>query len=211
MFKRPDDPPEYYHLYGIPAAGSLAFYGAGTMSGHVPEIDSAAGTLAGLLCIGGIGGLSSQSTARLGAASGQAGVALGVVSTLYVLLVQHNVPLLSPFSHNYLLRHLQLLQWPSSSRHGHDGEDWRPHGSWRRRRKVYRRPSRADISPSDCRGIPLPCWRCRQCRSYWRLRQRARCNGTGQSPPCIRVPCHRHRQRDLHWFFGGVWQARRAT
>lgn len=51
-------------------------------TGHVPEIDSAAGTLAGLLCIGGIGGLSSQSTARLGAASGQAGVALGVASTL---------------------------------------------------------------------------------------------------------------------------------
>lgn len=50
--------------------------------GHVPEIDSAAGTLAGLLCIGGIGGLSSQTTARLGAASGQAGVALGVASTL---------------------------------------------------------------------------------------------------------------------------------
>lgn len=53
-----------------------------TIIGHVPEIDSAAGTLAGLLCIGGIGGLSSQSTARLGAASGQAGVALGLASTL---------------------------------------------------------------------------------------------------------------------------------
>ncbi|KAL7447544.1 hypothetical protein ACHAXM_010822 [Skeletonema potamos] len=82
MFKRPTDPPEYYHLYGIPAAGSLAFYTAGSMSGHVPEIDSAAATLASVLCIGGIGGLSSQSTARLGAASGQAGVALGVASTL---------------------------------------------------------------------------------------------------------------------------------
>jgi len=82
MFKRPTDPPEYYHLYGIPAAGSLVVYTAGSMSGHVPEIDSAAGTLAGLLCIGGIGGLSSQTTARLGAASGQAGVALGVASTL---------------------------------------------------------------------------------------------------------------------------------
>jgi NAD(P) transhydrogenase len=82
MFKRPDDPPEYYHLYGIPAAGSMAFYTAGSMSGHVPEIDSAAATLSGLLCIGGIGGLASQKTARLGAASGQAGVALGVASTL---------------------------------------------------------------------------------------------------------------------------------
>ncbi|KAL3761616.1 hypothetical protein ACHAWU_000103 [Discostella pseudostelligera] len=82
MFKRPDDPPEYYHLYGIPAAGTMAFYTAGSMSGHVPEIDSAAATLSGLLCIGGIGGLASQKTARLGAASGQAGVALGVASTL---------------------------------------------------------------------------------------------------------------------------------
>lgn len=33
MFKRPTDPPEYYHLYGIPAAGSLVFYTAGSMSG----------------------------------------------------------------------------------------------------------------------------------------------------------------------------------
>jgi NAD(P) transhydrogenase len=82
MFKRPDDPPEYYHLYGIPAAGTMVFYTAGSVSGHVPEIDSAAATLSGLLCIGGIGGLASQKTARLGAASGQAGVALGVASTL---------------------------------------------------------------------------------------------------------------------------------
>eukprot|EP00957_Ditylum_brightwellii_P064334 4882417-Ditylum_brightwellii.AAC.1 len=52
------------------------------MSGKFPEIDAAAATLSGLLCIGGIGGLSSQSTARLGAASGQAGVALGIASTL---------------------------------------------------------------------------------------------------------------------------------
>ena len=34
MFKRPTDPPEYYHLYGIPAAGSLVFYTAGSMSGE---------------------------------------------------------------------------------------------------------------------------------------------------------------------------------
>ena len=44
MFKRPDDPPKYYHLYGVPAVGSLAFYTAGSMSGYVPEINSAAGT-----------------------------------------------------------------------------------------------------------------------------------------------------------------------
>jgi NAD(P) transhydrogenase len=82
MFKRPSDPPEYYHLYGIPAAATMALYGIGSMSGKFPEIDSAAATLSGLLCIGGIAGLASQKTARLGAVSGQAGVALGVLSTL---------------------------------------------------------------------------------------------------------------------------------
>ena len=82
MFKRPTDPPEYYHLYGIPSAAILGLYGVGSMSGKFPELDAAASTLSGLLCIGGIAGLASQSTARLGAVSGQAGVALGVVSTL---------------------------------------------------------------------------------------------------------------------------------
>lgn len=82
MFKRPDDPPEYYHLYGIPAAGAMAMYGAGALSGKFPQIDAAAATLSGLLCIGGIAGLSSQETARLGAVSGQTGVAFGVASTL---------------------------------------------------------------------------------------------------------------------------------
>lgn len=99
MFKRPDDPPEYYHLYGIPAAGSMAFYTAGSMSGHVPEIDSAAATLAGLLCIGGIGGLSSQTTARMGAASGQAGVTLAVASTLYVTKLFVSIPILPRLTH----------------------------------------------------------------------------------------------------------------
>ena len=82
MFKRPDDPPEYYHLYGIPAAGALGAYTIGSMSGKFPQLDAAAATMSGLLCIGGIAGLSSQQTARLGAVSGQAGVALGVASTL---------------------------------------------------------------------------------------------------------------------------------
>ena len=81
MFKRPDDPPEYYSYYGAPAALTMGLYGVGSMSGKFPEIDAAASTLAGLLCIGGIGGLASQKTARLGAVSGQSGVALGIAST----------------------------------------------------------------------------------------------------------------------------------
>jgi len=82
MFKRPDDPPEYYHLYGIPAGATALVYGIGSMTGKFPEMDAAASTLSGLLCIGGIAGLASQQTARLGAVSGQAGVALGVLSTM---------------------------------------------------------------------------------------------------------------------------------
>lgn len=82
MFKRPDDLPEYYHLYGIPAATTMFLYGVGSLSGKFPHLDAAAGTLSGLLCIGGIAGLASQKTARLGAVSGQAGVALGVASTM---------------------------------------------------------------------------------------------------------------------------------
>jgi len=82
MFKRPDDPPEYYHYYGVPAATTVGLYGVGALTGKFPELDAAAATLAGILCIGGIGGLASQSTARLGAVSGQAGVALAVVSTM---------------------------------------------------------------------------------------------------------------------------------
>jgi len=81
MFKRPDDPPEYYNYYQYTTGGMLGLYGIGSLSGKFPEIDTAASTLASLLCIGGIGGLASQSTARLGAVSGQAGVALGVAST----------------------------------------------------------------------------------------------------------------------------------
>lgn len=45
VFKRPDDPPEYYHLYGFPAAGALCLYGLGAYSGSFPEINAAAGTL----------------------------------------------------------------------------------------------------------------------------------------------------------------------
>lgn len=81
MFKRPDDPPEYYHLYGIPAAGALAVYGAGSMSGKFPELDAAAATLSGLLCIGGIAGLASQNTSRL-----------GTHSPFFVLLLGFSIP-----------------------------------------------------------------------------------------------------------------------
>jgi H+-translocating NAD(P) transhydrogenase len=70
MFKRPTDPPEFYHYYGIPAATTLGLYGIGRLSGKCPEIDAAAGTLSGLLCIGGIAGLVSYPYHALSLVSG---------------------------------------------------------------------------------------------------------------------------------------------
>jgi len=82
MFKRPTDPPEYYHYYGVPAAAVLSSYAAAKGLGNYEHIDAAASQMAGLLCIGGIAGLSSQDTARLGSVSGQIGVALAMASTV---------------------------------------------------------------------------------------------------------------------------------
>lgn len=65
MFKRPTDPPEYNSLYGIPAAGFLGAYGVAAVSGF-PDIHQMAYLTASLCCVGALGGLSSQKTARLG-------------------------------------------------------------------------------------------------------------------------------------------------
>merc|ERR1711970_20353 len=84
MFKRPTDPPEYTHLMGIPAAAFLASYGYAVANGY-PEIHQMAYLASGLACIGALGGLSAQPTARLGNALGMIGVSTGVAATLGLL------------------------------------------------------------------------------------------------------------------------------
>ena len=69
MFKRSTDPPEYNYLYAVPAAGFLGGYGAAVSQG-VPEIHQMAYLAASLCCVGALGGLSNQKTARLGNALG---------------------------------------------------------------------------------------------------------------------------------------------
>merc|ERR1711963_621064 len=78
MFKRPTDPPEYTHLMGIPAAAFLASYGYAVANGY-PEIHQMGYLASGLCCIGALGGLSAQPTARLGNALG-IGVPAGIAS-----------------------------------------------------------------------------------------------------------------------------------
>jgi NAD(P) transhydrogenase len=84
MFKRPTDPPEHMYLYGIPAAAFLSSYGWAVSQGY-PEVHQMAYLTSGLCCIGALGGLSAQPTARLGNALGIIGVTSGIAATLGLL------------------------------------------------------------------------------------------------------------------------------
>jgi len=84
MFKRPTDPPEYSSLMGIPAAAFLASYGYAVSQGY-PEVHQMGYLASGLCCIGALGGLSAQPTARLGNTLGMIGVTTGIASTLGLL------------------------------------------------------------------------------------------------------------------------------
>merc|ERR1712061_375430 len=64
MFKRPTDPPEHTMLMGTPAATFLGAYGYAMSQGY-PEVHQMAYLASGLACIGALGGLSAQPTARL--------------------------------------------------------------------------------------------------------------------------------------------------
>merc|ERR1712110_365833 len=90
MFKRPDDPPEYNYLYGIPGAAFLASYAYAVSQGY-PEVHTMGYLGSSLCCVGALAGLSSQPTARLGNALGMIGVSGGVVATLGSLAPSHPV------------------------------------------------------------------------------------------------------------------------
>merc|ERR1712165_450172 len=90
MFKRPDDPPEYNYLYGIPGATFLASYGYAVSQGY-PEVRQMAYLASSLCCVGALAGLSAQPTARVGNALGMIGVSGGVAATLGSLLPSHPV------------------------------------------------------------------------------------------------------------------------
>merc|ERR1719347_1452556 len=84
MFKRPTGPPEYSPLMNIPAAAFLASYGYAVSQGY-PEVHQMGYLASGLCCIGALGGLSSQPTARLGNSLGMIGVTSGIAATLGLL------------------------------------------------------------------------------------------------------------------------------
>lgn len=84
MFKRPTDPQEHNYLFAIPAVTSLAGLLAAYVSGASAVYQM--GYLASsLCCIGGINGLSTQKTSRVGNALGLIGVSSGVMTALCAL------------------------------------------------------------------------------------------------------------------------------
>merc|ERR1719507_2908123 len=84
MFKRPTDPPEYPMMMGIPIATFLSAYGYAVSQGY-PEIHQMAYLASSLCCVGALGGLSAQPTARLGNALGIIGVSSGIAATLGIV------------------------------------------------------------------------------------------------------------------------------
>lgn len=84
MFRRPEDPPEYNYLYGIPAVSFIAGYGLATTY-DLPDVHQMAYLAASLCCVGALTGLSGQSTSRVGNTLGMIGVSSGVAVTLGML------------------------------------------------------------------------------------------------------------------------------
>ncbi len=73
------DPPEYNYLYLIPGASSIGLYAWASQQGY-HDINHLAYLAASLCCVGALGGLSNQKTARLGNSLGMLGVSLGKVN-----------------------------------------------------------------------------------------------------------------------------------
>lgn len=83
MFKRPGDVSDYPMVYALPAAAIPALYAGALATGHAsPELHALTGLAAAAMCVGSIGGLASQSTARLGNRLGMLGVGTGLMATL---------------------------------------------------------------------------------------------------------------------------------
>eukprot|EP01090_Pellita_catalonica_P010665 TRINITY_DN2209_c0_g1_i1.p1 TRINITY_DN2209_c0_g1~~TRINITY_DN2209_c0_g1_i1.p1 ORF type:complete len:1092 (+),score=255.65 TRINITY_DN2209_c0_g1_i1:21-3296(+) len=81
MFKREGvDPPDYTAWYAVPAAAIVGGYLGGKQMGY-ENMHQMAWLASSICCIGAIGGLADQRTARLGNTLGMIGVGTGVATT----------------------------------------------------------------------------------------------------------------------------------
>jgi len=88
LFRRPNDPPEHFHLLLIPFGAIGGGYGLALLTGlATPGLTSTIALASGLGCIGGISTMSSQTTARAAIYVGMGGVGLGLTSALAMMNV----------------------------------------------------------------------------------------------------------------------------
>jgi len=84
MFRRPDDPPEFWHYFLLPPAAAGGAFILLKATGTCPAgMNNMIALSSGLLCVGGLAAMSSQSTTRLAPVLAMGGVGLGLVSAFY--------------------------------------------------------------------------------------------------------------------------------
>jgi len=83
LFRRPEDPDEYFEFYSIPTALVLAGISAAGFLGmeNFGSVSGAVGIASSICCIAAIAGLANQETARTGNVLGMAGVTFGLAAT----------------------------------------------------------------------------------------------------------------------------------
>lgn len=86
MFRRPDDPPEYWHYFLAPAGAASGCYLLMASAGVAPAgMGNVMALGSGLGCIGGIAAMSSQETSRLAPYLAMGGVGTGIVTALVAM------------------------------------------------------------------------------------------------------------------------------
>eukprot|EP00468_Gymnochlora_sp_CCMP2014_P002468 CAMPEP_0167759946 /NCGR_PEP_ID=MMETSP0110_2-20121227/11308_1 /TAXON_ID=629695 /ORGANISM="Gymnochlora sp., Strain CCMP2014" /LENGTH=1001 /DNA_ID=CAMNT_0007646393 /DNA_START=85 /DNA_END=3090 /DNA_ORIENTATION=+ len=86
MFRRPDDPPEYWHYYLIPSGVVCVSYSGMVLLGlGSPGLSAAVALASGLGCIGGISAMADQNTSRLANFLAMGGVGMGLTTTLFTM------------------------------------------------------------------------------------------------------------------------------
>ena len=83
LFKRPDDPEDFFHFYAIPAGLLLAGLAGSAYAGlgDLGIVSGSVGIASAICCIAGIAGLANQESARTGNVLGMAGVGFGLAAT----------------------------------------------------------------------------------------------------------------------------------
>jgi len=94
LFRRPEDPEEFFELYGIPVGILISGLAASSFL-NIGEMNLMAGSTsiaASILCISAIAALGNQETARTGNFLGMAGVSLGIAATTSDMAVAGATP-----------------------------------------------------------------------------------------------------------------------